>query len=153
MDIFDIFWTFYLNHLSPLWGHFKISYDKTTLYRIRSLTKSDAKKYCVQLTWCETELNILGVNVTKDTDKLNNLNYNSIIDKVSAVLNVWKHHNLPLCGKVLIINSVEASLFTYKMMALPTISDTTVHRFNKIVEEFIWNSRKPKIKIETLQLE
>ena len=22
IDIFDIFWTFYLNHLSPLWGYF-----------------------------------------------------------------------------------------------------------------------------------
>ena len=22
MDILDIFWTFYLNHLSPLWGYF-----------------------------------------------------------------------------------------------------------------------------------
>ena len=26
MDILDIFWTFYLNHLSPLWGYF-FSYD------------------------------------------------------------------------------------------------------------------------------
>ena len=22
MDILDFFWTFYLNHLSPLWGYF-----------------------------------------------------------------------------------------------------------------------------------
>ena len=22
LDIFDIFWTFYLHHLSPLWGYF-----------------------------------------------------------------------------------------------------------------------------------
>ena len=25
MDIFDIFWTFYLNHLSPLQGYFSIT--------------------------------------------------------------------------------------------------------------------------------
>ena len=24
MDILDFFWTFYLNHLSPLWGYFLI---------------------------------------------------------------------------------------------------------------------------------
>ena len=24
MDILDFFWTFYLNHLSPLWGYFKL---------------------------------------------------------------------------------------------------------------------------------
>ena len=24
MDIFDIFWAFYLNHLSPLWGYFSV---------------------------------------------------------------------------------------------------------------------------------
>ena len=27
MDILDFFWTFYLNHLSPLWGYFSIGYE------------------------------------------------------------------------------------------------------------------------------
>ena len=27
MDILDIFWTFYLNHLSPLWGYFFYSFQ------------------------------------------------------------------------------------------------------------------------------
>ena len=26
MDILDFFWTFYLNHLSPLWGYFLSKY-------------------------------------------------------------------------------------------------------------------------------
>ena len=26
MDILDFFWTFYLNHLSPLWGYFIMTY-------------------------------------------------------------------------------------------------------------------------------
>ena len=26
MDILDFFWTFYLNHLSPLWGYFYTKY-------------------------------------------------------------------------------------------------------------------------------
>ena len=27
MDILDFFWTFYLNHLSPLWGYFSPHFD------------------------------------------------------------------------------------------------------------------------------
>ena len=31
MDILDIFWTFYLNHLSPLQGHFCLSMESIRL--------------------------------------------------------------------------------------------------------------------------
>ena len=29
----DIFWTFYLNHLSPLWGYFYLKLNKTKLWQ------------------------------------------------------------------------------------------------------------------------
>ena len=29
MDILDFFWTFYLNHLSPLWGYFFVNGEST----------------------------------------------------------------------------------------------------------------------------
>ena len=32
MDILDIFWTFYLNHLSPLWGYFYCSRQSKELW-------------------------------------------------------------------------------------------------------------------------
>ena len=33
MDILDFFWTFYLNHLSPLWGYFYLSVCLNIYYR------------------------------------------------------------------------------------------------------------------------
>ena len=33
MDILDFFWTFYLNHLSPLWGYF---FPTTSLKSLRA---------------------------------------------------------------------------------------------------------------------
>ena len=44
MDIFDIFWTFYLNHLSPLWGYFLISISGNVTWTRSEEDRWDGKK-------------------------------------------------------------------------------------------------------------
>ena len=44
MDIFDIFWTFYLNHLSPLWGYF-LPPDSFMTLSNRSQNKEKSAKF------------------------------------------------------------------------------------------------------------
>ena len=132
---------------------FKVNYDKTVLYRLGSLAKVDAQKYCAKLSWSETELNILGVNITHKIEKTIQSNYERILVKVGATLNVWRRRNLSLVGKVLIINTLAVSLFKYQMLVLPTIEESVVKKFNAIINDFFWSSRKPKISMQTLQLE
>ena len=42
MDILDFFWTFYLNHLSPLWGYFirTTKGNVTSMSGLRQVVKS-----------------------------------------------------------------------------------------------------------------
>ena len=57
MDILDFFWTFYLNHLSPIWGYFFLSdpppaeavlfTDKSTIEKIEKVLTD--KKYTTPL--------------------------------------------------------------------------------------------------------
>ena len=56
-----------------------------------------------------------------------------------------------LIGKVNIINTLGASLYVYKMQVLPNMSKNLVHKIEQILEKFIWNCRKPKLKMEILQ--
>ena len=42
MDILDFFWTFYLNHLSPLWGYFYPVSSKASIWEDKLLNDTDA---------------------------------------------------------------------------------------------------------------
>ena len=58
---------------------------------------------------------------------------------------------MSLIGKVTVVNSLVVSLFVYQMQVQPTITAKYIDRFNNMVIDFIWNGRKPKIKLEILQ--
>ena len=101
-----------------------VNYDKTTVYRIGSLKNSDAKIYTQpMLRWSNDPIEILGVKVSTNTNELLHLNYDSIIQKVIGTFTNWRKRNLSLYGKVLITNTLVASLFVYKMYTLPMIDN------------------------------
>ena len=130
----------------------KVNYDKTILYKIGSLTKTNAKLITKRnVRWVDSGINVLGVEIPQDIDQINEVNYHTILNKVTNTLTAWTRRNLSLMGKILIINTLTASLFTYKMSVLPRITDDIVLKYNTMIEKFIWNNRKPKIKLEILQ--
>ena len=80
-------------------------------------------------------------------------NYVSLVDKAKAILTRWKNRNISIIGKVLIVNILIGSLFVYKMSVLPTISECYVTQLNKIINDFLWNGKRAKIALTTLQME
>ena len=133
---------------------FQLSYEKTTLYRIGSLRRSEAKLYTKEnISWSNRTINILGVEVTNDNDseKLIELNYSPIVAKAKNIVSNWGHRRLSLIGKVNVINTLIASLFVYKMQVLPKISEKIVKELYKIIEDYLWNYHRPKISLKTLQ--
>ena len=131
---------------------FKINYNKTTMYRVGSLCNSKAVHYTQkQLLWEDEKINVLGVFVTNDTRKVLQLNYSELIyQKVPSILALWARRNFSLFGKVLIVNTLVASLFVYKMTVLPLMPQEYITKLNQCFTNFLWNNRKPKIKIEIL---
>ena len=130
----------------------KVNYDKTTLYRIGSLKNSQAKWYTEQeVSWKNGTINVLGVEVGGNGTDLGTLNYGPILSKAQAIMQNWSKRNISLMGKIQIVNSLVGSLFVYKMYVLPKITQGFVIKFNKMVENFLWNGRKPKIPLKILQ--
>ena len=72
-------------------------------------------------------------------------------DICKSILTSWKRRNLSLLAKILVINSLIASLFIYKMSVLPKIPTKIINEFNKIIQDFLWNGGRPKIALKTLQ--
>ena len=136
------------------WYYFQtgleINYDKTTVYRIGSLRTSQAKLYTQKnVRWSSEDITVLGVNVSHDNMLLSN--YEPLLDKTKKCLGNWTNRGLSLMGKITVVNTLVASLYVYKMMVLCTIPDKVVKTFESIVTSFIWNNRKAKISLRTLQ--
>ena len=79
-------------------------------------------------------------------------NYSTIFEKAKRIKKLWRMCDLTLIDKVNMVNTLVGSLFVYKMQVLETITDELKHKFERMVEEFIWNGRKPKLKTSLLQL-
>ena len=129
---------------------FKVSYDKTTLYRIGSLRHSNAQLYNIdQFNWSNEDITVLGITISHDD--LVEKNYQDLVAKTRETLNSWQNRNLTLIGKVQVVNTLVASLFVYRMMVLPTIPRYLVKKIDNMIREFLWNGKKAKIAYTILQ--
>ena len=129
----------------------KISYDKTTIYRVGSLKDTDAHCYSNrQLNWSDGDISLLGIQIHNGTPS-NRQNYNETITKLKNIANNWSYRKLSLYGKVLLINSLMGSLFVYKMMVMANLNNDQVKKINSILNDFLWNNSRPKIALRTLQ--
>ena len=118
MDIFSLYDQHNLEFILATLDHFgkntgfSVNYDKTQVYRVGSLQGSSAELITQKtLTWTNNPINVLGVSITSDPKEILDLNYNALIPKIKGILRTWNQRRLSLMGKVLIINSLIASLF------------------------------------------
>ena len=103
-----------------------ISYEKTSLYRIGSIRNSNAKLFTThKIHWTNDPINTLGIDLfTSESDLITN--YEKIIVKMQTISKLWFYRSLTLMGKILIVNTLMASLFTYKLQVLPVLPDKIV---------------------------
>ena len=125
---------------------YQVNYDKAKLYRIGSLANSDAKIYTIkEFTWTKEPIDILGILISNDIEHITELNYKQILIKVENVLQLWIHRGLLRTGKILVVNSLVASLFVYKMSVLPNIPRKHTDKFYEIVRNFLWKLDTPRL--------
>ena len=137
------------NSVEKLMG-LKVSYDKSTIYRIGSLRDSNAQLYCTkQLKWSSGDIEMLGITINNAKEQSNDLS--KIYGKMDSVSNAWYYRSLTLMGKTLVINTLMSSLFVYQLSVAPMISDSDVKLFNDKVKRFLWKGRKSKIPLHILQ--
>ena len=143
-----------LQHIHDFHYHtgFLLSYEKTTIYRVGSLRKSDTKLYTeADIRWTSDSINVLGVDIHADEKKLMQLNYQKVTDRVDDILKLWSKRQLSLLGKVNIINTLIGSLFVYKMAVLPKLPESYIKQLNAKMNNFLWNGHRPKIPLRVLQ--
>ena len=127
----------------------QVSYEKTTIGRIGSIANTNAKVYTKRkLKWSSESINTLGIDLNhKNMYK----NFDECIAKMKAVSKMWYYRQMTLIGKTLILNSLIASLFVYKMQIVHDIPNGYYEQINECFQDFLWNGKRAKIKLEYLQ--
>ena len=130
----------------------KVSYDKTSLYRVGSLKNSDARCYTQQpLRWTNENITTLGVTFDQE-DNACHTNIDKIMVKIKNVCDNWQNRNASISGKILLINALIGSLFVYHMSVMLNMSEAEIKNIEKCIYSFLWNGKsRGRIAIATLQ--
>ena len=139
-----------LTHVEEQMG-LKVSYDKTTMYRVGSLFGSEAMLYTQQnFRWSSGPMSLLGVKINCD-GSMCQANFDEVFKKVRNTCNVWINRKATLFGKILILNTLIGSMFVYKLSTMMYLTDKQVEKIENLFREFIWNGKKSKISLMSLQ--
>ena len=98
-----------------------------------------------KLFWSDGPIKILGIWVSPNQIECYHYNYIDVLDKVHNICNAWENRNMTLFGKITIVNTLITSLFNHKFMALPSPPMTFFKIFKRLITQFIWNNKIPKI--------
>ena len=130
----------------------EINYEKTNVYRVGSIRKSNAKFYSRnKLIWTNDSVKILGITIDHDMEKCMSKNYDSLIDKAESIMNAWAHRNLSLIGRIQVVNTLVLSLFVYRLLVLPNLSDDHVKKLNDAIKKYLWSKARAKISNDMLE--
>ena len=128
-----------------------INYDKTVIYRLGSAKNTNPHFYSVKkMIWSNEPVKVLGIIIADLEDEMLKRNFDPTIMKVVALLNIWKQRDLSLNGKILIINSLAASMFYHKFAILPSMGMSRHVQLKKLFRDFVWLG-KSRISMDILE--
>ena len=132
----------------------KPNYDKSVIYKVGARARCNHRLHLKRkFKWGRNLIESLGIIINvEDLNSTEHNNYGQLIEKVDGILTVWRNQNLTLLGKIEVVNTLVCSIFVYKMQVLPTMSTNFKIALQRLIANFIWNGRKPKIKYSTLTL-
>ena len=130
----------------------KISYEKTTLYRIGSLKNSEATLYTQKkVNWSDGDIDLLGVTIKNAGGAaIDMAQFRKPISKLQKITNIWSGRKLTLMGRVLIVNTLLMPLFVYSLSVTQLLCNSYYAEVESSIKKFVWNSKKCKISHDIL---
>ena len=129
---------------------YKINWHKSEVMPV-SRTCLPTINNALQFKWIDSGMQYLGIRLTPTINDMVQANFNPLLQRIKDNLDKWKLINLSLWGKVNTIKMMVASQVNYISMMVPlTVPDSFFKQYNQIIREFLWNGKKPRMKLEKL---
>lgn len=108
----------------------------------------------IQLNWSMECIKYLGINIPKDLSKLFDLNLKPLLQQIQSDIKRWEL--IPIFSFESRIDTVKMSILSrilYFFQTLPiTITDNYFNKWDKLISRFIWQGKRPRVRLKTLQL-
>uniref|UniRef100_R4GAU6 Reverse transcriptase domain-containing protein n=1 Tax=Anolis carolinensis TaxID=28377 RepID=R4GAU6_ANOCA len=130
---------------------FKMNISKT-----KALAKNIQKKKQDRITeqlgvQITPKIKYLGINITSKNIQLLKNNYEKTWNEVKKEFEIWKNLKLSLMGRMATIKMNVLPKMLFLFQCLPILrNQKNFTNWNKDISKFIWNGRKPRIKIKHL---
>lgn len=130
---------------------YKLNSSKTEAMEVGSqLGDTFKKQYAFK--WDLANVKYLGVNIPKNLEKLYDCNYGKLENVIKKDISRWKVMPFTLLEKISIIKMNILPRFIFLFQNLPLfVPNTSFKQWDNLLRKFIWNEKKPRVKIKTLQ--
>ena len=91
----------------------------------------------------------LGVWFSKNVKEMVSLNFEERLEDMRKILCIWNARNLSLKGRITIIKSLVLPKVIF-LLSLVYVPKEVLDRINKILMDFLWRHKMPKVKKETI---
>lgn len=145
----------HLKNLISTYGYFsgyKVNVDKTMAMAIGGRIPQSIRLES-GFKWPEDGIRYLGIQIPLSLGKLYDVNYKSVIQNISKDLDRWSMLPLSLLGRVesVRMNVLPRLLYPFQMLPID-VPKATFDKLDKLISKFIWQGRRPRIRLKTLQL-
>ena len=131
---------------------YKINVDKTVAMDISGKIPQTVKTQS-GFKWTMDGFKYLGIFIPLSLDKLYETNYKQLIQTIGEDLNRWSVLPLSLLGRIesIRMNVLPRLLYPFQMLPVDIPKDI-FDKLDKLISKFIWQGRRPRVRLKTLQL-
>lgn len=130
---------------------YRLNFSKSECYPVNDLalqTKDNVLPFRIS----RSGFKYLGINITRDMQKLYEENFHPLLEKVKLDLKKWRTLHLSLAGKVNCFKMNVLPKFLYLFQCIPLYLPKSFFKsIDKAFISFIWDGKTPRIRLELLQ--
>ena len=91
----------------------------------------------------------LGIWFSKDPDESTRLNYDTRLDKIKTILQIWNQRSLSWKGRIMIIKTLILPQVTH-LFSMTFTPQNFLVKLDKLIFSFLWRDKPPRIKRDTI---
>lgn len=131
---------------------YKINQNKSEAMMISGRWPSQLDE-TTSFRWSKQGFRYLGIIITPETTELFDANYNKLFKQVKNDLTRWEVLPLSLFGRVETVKMNLLPRLLFLFQSLPIRVPMSIFKMlNKFISQFIWQNKRPRIKLKTLHL-
>ena len=140
-----------IKECGPISGY-KVNFDKSEILTLDNDINTEPD-YIQPFRWAPSGFKYLEIKVTPQINQLYPENINPLVKSLKEMLIRWKSLPVSFLGRINLIKMTVLPKILYPTsMLFMNLTTSDITTINKAMSDFIWNGRKPKIKLVVLQL-